>query len=127
MPATPLAVAPILMVADFQASLAYWREKVGFDGQTWGDPPGFAILERGGARIMLAQASEGAQIVPNWRRSEKTSNAYVWVDDAKALYEELKERGAIIDWELYEAPYGVLEFGIQDLDDQDIAFGQVLR
>jgi hypothetical protein len=127
MPSNPLAVAPILMVSDFNASLAYWRDKVGFDGETWGDPPGFAILQRGGARICLAHADDGATIVPNWRLSEKMSNVYVWVDDAKALYEELKARGAIIDWDLYEAPYGVLEFGIQDLDDQDIAFGQVLR
>lgn len=127
MPAKPVAAAPILMVSDFQASLVYWREKVGFDGETFGDPPGYAVLRRGDAYVMLAQVDAGKTIVPNWHIREKTSNAYFWVDDAKALYEELKERGAIIDWELYEAPYGVLEFGIQDIDDQDIAFGQVLR
>jgi hypothetical protein len=115
------------MVSDFQASLTYWRDKVGFDGETWGDPPAFAILQRGGARICLAQVEGDGAIVPNWPLTEKMSNVYIWVDDAKALYEELKARGAIIDWDLYEAPYGVLEFGIQDLDDQDIAFGQVLQ
>ena len=127
MSARALAVAPILMVADVPASLAYWHDKVGFTAETWGDPPDFAILTRDGARIMLSQAPAGTTIIPNWRVREKTSNVYVWVDDAKALYEELKGRGATIDWDLYEAPYGVLEFGIQDLDDQDIAFGQILR
>ena len=39
---------------------------------------------------------------------------------------ELKERGALIDYDLGEQPYGVLEFGIQDLDDHDIGFGQDL-
>ena len=120
-------VAPILLASDFDASLAYWRDKVGFDGELHGEPPDFAIMRRGDALLMLAQAKPDAEITPNWHLREKCSNAYFWVDDAKALYEELIERGAIIDWELYEAPYGVLEFGIQDLDDQDIAFGQVLR
>jgi hypothetical protein len=127
MPANPTAVAPIFMVSDFGASLAYWREKVGFEGDVYGDPPDFAILERGDARIILSQATAPEKIVPNWHVRDKASNAYFWVDDAKALYEEFRQRGAIIDWELYEAPYGVLEFGIQDLDDRDFAFGQVLR
>lgn len=127
MAANPTGIAPILLVSDLGASFAYWRDKVGFEGEVHGEPPDFAIMRRGGAHIMLAAISSGKQIIPNWRLREKTSNAYIWVDDARALYEELQARGAIIDWELYEAPYGVLEFGIQDLDDQDIAFGQVLR
>ena len=126
MTAQPLAIAPILLVRDVAANIGYWRDKVGFDAQTFEQAPDFAIVARGGARIMLQQVDPGAKIVPNWHVREKTSNAFIWVDDATALYEELQERGAIIDWELYEAPYGALEFGIQDLDDQDIAFAQLL-
>lgn len=47
-------------------------------------------------------------------------------DDAEALYNELKERGAKIDYELHRKPYDSLEFGIQDLDGYDIEFGQNL-
>lgn len=121
------AIAPILLVANLPASIAYWRDKVGFAAETFEDAPTFALLRRDGAAIMLQQVAAGVSIIPNWRLSEKTSNAFVWVDDASALYAELVERGARIDWELYEAPYGALEFGIQDLDDQDIAFAQLLR
>jgi len=46
------------------------------------------------------------------------------VNDADALYEEVKGRGAKIDYELCDQPYGCREFGIQDLDGYDIAFGQ---
>jgi hypothetical protein len=42
------------------------------------------------------------------------------------VYNELKERGAKIDYELHRKPYDSLEFGIQDLDGHDIAFGQNL-
>ena len=120
------AIAPVLLVSDLAASLDYWRNKVGFETETFDEAPDFAILTRGAARIMLQQVEAGTAIVPNWRLHEKTSNVFIWVDNAKSLYEELTERGAIIDWELYHAPYGALEFGIQDLDDQDIAFAQLL-
>ncbi|PWW03918.1 hypothetical protein DFR52_101607 [Hoeflea marina] len=121
------AIAPVLMVSNISASIAYWRDKVGFAVETFEAAPLLAILRRDGVALMLQQVVAGKPIVPNWRLSEKTSNVFIWVEDARALYEELVERGALIDWELYHAPYGALEFGIQDLDDQDIAFAQLLR
>ena len=51
-------------------------------------------------------------------------NVYFWVDDARQFYEELVSSGANIDYHLEEKHYGCLEFGIQDLDGYDIAFGQ---
>lgn len=120
------AIAPILLVADLQASLGYWRDKVGFETVTFEQAPNFAIVTRGAARIMLQQVEPGTKIVPNWRLHDKASNVFIWIDDARSLYDELVERGANIDWELYHAPYGALEFGIQDVDDHDIAFAQLL-
>ena len=46
------------------------------------------------------------------------------VADAEAIFVEIKERGATIDYELCVQEYGVKEFGVQDLDGYDIAFGQ---
>ena len=46
------------------------------------------------------------------------------MNNVNGTYEELKRRGAIIDYELCDQPYGCREFGIQDLDGYDIAFGQ---
>ena len=57
---------------------------------------------------------------------EKEWNIYFWVDDAEAFFQELKDRGAIIDYDLCIQGYGVKEFGVQDLDGYDIAFGEVL-
>ena len=76
---------------------------------------------------MLGQVDAPEKIVPHWKIRDKTWNIYFWVDDAETLYAELQEKGAKIDYELYDAPYGCKEFGIQDLDGHDIAFGQVLR
>jgi len=118
--------APILLVTDIEASIKYWTHKLGFSAQTWGEPVDFCILNRDRCFIMLSAAPEGAHLRPNWRIKDLTWNAYIWVDDARALYEEFQQSGAKIDYELGEKEYGCLEFGIQDLDDHDIAFGQVL-
>ena len=121
------AQAGVLLCRDVPASLAYWTEKLGFAATgTWGEPPQFAILRRDGARVMLGQAADGHAIVPHWRARPALWNAYFWVDDAEALFAEMQARGATIDYELCTQPYGVREFGVRDLDEQDIGFGQVI-
>lgn len=119
--------APILLVKDVVASANYYRDKVGFSYERfWGEPPSFCILWRDKFHLMLGQVEDPKAIVPHYKVVENLWNAYFWVDDAAALYAELKARGAIIDYELCEQPYGCREFGIQDLDGYDIAFGQDL-
>ena len=145
--ATILHQAPVLFARDLPKTISYWADKVGFRTLgVWGEPADFAIAARDGAHVMLTQvpeareavphwhikdkmlalAPDGHEIVPHWKIRDKMWNAYFWVDDARAMYDELTERGALIDYHLGEKPYGVLEFGIQDLDDQDIGFGQDL-
>lgn len=119
--------APVLLVADVKKSAAYYCGKVGFEDPVfYGEPPVFCILHRDRNNIMLAQVDDPGQLVPHWKIRDKTVNIYFWVDDADAIYEELQRRGAQIDFEIYDAPHGCREFGIQDLDGHDIAFGQVL-
>ncbi|MEO8376756.1 MAG: VOC family protein [Candidatus Sumerlaeota bacterium] len=121
-------VAPILLVKDIRAAAEYWEMKIGFtEMELFGEPPSFAIGTRDEIRIMLAQVHPGTEIVPHWKTVNMMWNAYFWVNDAKALYEELVQRGAIIDYELHMKPYHVLEFGIQDLEGHDVAFGQIVR
>jgi hypothetical protein len=122
------ASAPILLVKDVVKSAGYFRDKVGFtDQKLYGHPINFAIIRRDGIALMLAQLGEGQTDIPHWQIVEKLWNVYFWVDDAQAIYAEMQNSGAIIDYTLYDTPWGVREFGIQDLDDHDIAFGQILR
>lgn len=121
------AQAPILFACDLRETIDYWIDKVGFEARgVWGEPPDFAILLRDSAHLMLSQAPADHAIVPHWRIKDKLWNAYFWVDDARALFDELTRRGAAIDYDLCQQPYGVLEFGIQDPDGHDIAFGEIL-
>jgi len=120
-----IGTAAVLLVRDFEKSVEHWKSCLGFGGRAWGDPPNFAIMQRDDCRIMLASAPKDHTNKPNWEFNGSW-NAYFWVDDAKAIYEEFIANGAKIDYKLHEKPYGVLEFGIQDLDGHDIAFGQDL-
>ncbi len=122
------AHAPVLLVKDLPKSIVYWRDKLGFtDQQIYGEPPYFAMVKRDNFTVMLAQTDASKTFVPNWQIVEKMWDVYFWVDDADAIYAEFQASGAIIDYSLYVAPHGVKEFGVQDLDDHDIAFGQIIR
>ena len=117
--------APILLVKDVVASANYYRDKIGFTyDRFWGEPANFCILNRDGFHLMLSQVEDSKYIVPHYKVLEKMWNVYFWVNDANKLHEEVKNRGANIDYGLCEQPYGCREFGIQDLDGYDIAFGQ---
>ncbi len=121
------ANAAILLVRDVVASAHYYRDCLGFTfDRLWGEPPNFVILARDNCRLMLQQAPTGHAIVPHWRVMHGMWNAYFWVNDADALFAEFKRRGAKVDYEIGDKPYGIREFGVQDLDGHDLAFGSPL-
>jgi predicted enzyme related to lactoylglutathione lyase len=116
----------VLLVEDLDRAVAYYRDRLGFDCEVHGHPPNFATTSRDAASIFLALAPESARLVPHWEIVENMWNAYIRVDDVDALYAEVQERGAPIDYTIYDAPHGFREFGVQDPDGHDIAFGQPL-
>ena len=118
-------ISPLLLVADLDRAVAFYRDGLGFDCELYGEPPDFAVARRDAAVILLRLASD-ERIVPNWQIADKAVDAYIRVDDADAIYEEVQRRGARIDWTIYDAPHGFREFGVQDPDGHDIAFGQPL-
>lgn len=123
-----LGVAPVLLVRDVMEAADYYRDKLGFSyDRLWGEPPDFCMVRREGLTVMLSQLGPGREVVPHWQIVDKMWNVYFWVDDVETLYSEYQQSGAKIDYSLHLKPYGVKEFGIQDLDGHDIAFGQVVE
>ena len=120
-------VAPILLVNDINVSVDYYRDTMGFSViEIYGSPANFALIQRDDLVLMFAKAPPDL-IKPNWKIVEKTCNVYFWVNDVESLYKEFIDNGAIIDYSLYTAPYGVKEFGISDPDEYDIAFGEIIK
>ncbi len=124
--ATLTGISPVLLVADLERAVAFYRDALGFRCEVYGDPPDFAVAGRDAATILLALAADRDRLVPHWQIVDKMWDAYIRVDDADALYAEVQKRGAPIDWTIYDAPHGFREFGVQDPDGHDIAFGQPL-
>jgi predicted enzyme related to lactoylglutathione lyase len=124
---TLTGVSPILLVADLDRAVAYYRDRLGFTCEVYGEPPNFATASRDAATMLLALADDPGRLVPHWKIVDKMWNAYIRVDDVESIYEEVQERGAGIDYTIYDAPYGFREFGVQDPDGHDIAFGQPLN
>ena len=119
-------ISPVLLVADLDRSVVYFRDRLGVDCQVYGEPPNFATAERDSQTILLALAHDTERLIPHWQIVDKTWNVYIRVDDADAIYAEVQQRGAEIDYTIYDAPHGFREFGVQDPDGHDIAFGQPL-
>lgn len=119
------ASAPVLLVRDVVKAANHYRDALGFSyDRFWGEPPSFVILRRDGMFLMLNQAPRDHVIVPNWQVNDNIWNVYFWVSDVDALLAEFRNRGARIDYDVHDKPYGIREFGVQDLDGYDIAFGQ---
>jgi catechol 2,3-dioxygenase-like lactoylglutathione lyase family enzyme len=122
-----LRQASVLFASNLPATIAYWQDKLGFEQHgIFGEPPVFAIMEYGKAFAMLKQAPEGLSIVPYLQISEGLWNAYFWVDDVQSMFDDMRARGATIDYGLCDQFFDVREFAVHDPDRQSIGFGQLL-
>ena len=122
-------VAPYLIVDDIFLSAEFYRDKLGFNfDRIWGEPPQFAIVHRDGVHIMLKGLRSPGNIRPNNRvNPDACWDAYIWVKDADALYEELRSRGVKITRAIENAPYGCRDFDVEDNSGYILCFGQDLE
>src|SRR5215471_20974850 len=90
-------IAPLFIVRDVPAALAFYRDRFGFEITFQGPDPNdifFGIVERGAAMIMLKDV--GVDPVPNYTRDVKQGSArwdaYIHVPDPDALAAEFSSR-----------------------------------
>jgi hypothetical protein len=122
-----LEAAPFLLVDDVVKSGEYWRDVLGFNlGRYFGNPPGFTIMQRNSARVMLRQAPMAARpaAISNTAKFKDALDLYIWVSDVSALAIELKRRGADIV-NPPELEDGRREMLVRDLNGYLICFGEV--
>lgn len=93
------SASPCFLVDDVFSSAEYYRDVLGFGFDNfYGEPPGFVIVYRDDARVMMKQSPAAAQpsARPNAMASVGTADLFINVDDINVLHEELKARGADI-------------------------------
>lgn len=106
-------INPILNVPDVDASVAHYRDVLGFDCEfTWEEPATFAGITRDGVEIMFCKDAQGSP--GTWMT--------VWVDDVDALFEEFRASGADIRQPPIDLPWGVREMNVADPDGHRLRF-----
>ena len=115
-------IAPQFFTTDIPATLAYYRDKLGFDCLgTWQDPPLYAIVGRDECSIHFRRAEPPA---PNPNKyADELLDAYVFVEDADALFAEYAARGVEFTRGLADMPWRSREFVVKDCDGRLLAFG----
>lgn len=107
----------VMTVRDIQASLAYYRDQLGFDvAFEYGTPVFYAGLCSGKVDLHLIAASATP-------RQPGQGAMSILVDDVDALHADLKKRGAKVLKEPKDYDYGLRDFDVADLDGNVIFFG----
>ena len=116
-------IHPVFLVDDIVKSAEWYRDVLGFCfDRYWGEPPCFCMLARGAVEIFLSGPEKpGEKIMrPNGLRG--VWDAYIGVDNADALCEEFRGRGAKIAREPETAFYGMREFEVEDVNGYRLCF-----
>lgn len=112
-------IAPEFGVADVERSAEYYRDVLGFDLDRF-EGYGFCFAVRDGLRIGLQEVEDPPTDADPERGAR---DAYVWVDDADALYAEFDDAGAEFVFGPLDRDYGQREFGVADPDGYLLVFG----
>lgn len=117
-----LQIAPQFFTVDIPGTLAYYRDKLGFQCLgTWQDPPVYAIVARD-QRAIHFRCAEPPTANPN-KYSDELLDAYVLIEDADSLYAEYAARGVEFTRGLANTPWHSREFVVKDCDGRLLAFG----
>jgi uncharacterized glyoxalase superfamily protein PhnB len=115
-------IAPLFFTMDIPRTLAYYQDKLGFQCLgTWQDPPVYAIAGRD-EHVIHFRCAEPPTPNPD-KYSDELLDAYVFVEDADALYAEYAGRGVEFARGLANMPWGCREFVVKDCDGRLLAYG----
>lgn len=83
------------------------------------------MVWRRGVVIMLSQLCVAGAVRPNRIPDPEGEawDAYIWVDDADALYAELQSAGVKITRPICNQPYGCRDFDVEDCNGYRLCFG----
>jgi uncharacterized glyoxalase superfamily protein PhnB len=114
--------ATIFTVRDLMASIAYYRDKIGFEVTfQYGEPPFYACLCRDEVSLHLRDASKNAEWVAG------NGAIVVFVDDVDSLHGDLVKRGAKVLQAPRDYAYGMRDFDVADPDGNHLTFGMQSR
>ena len=115
-------IAPVFFTTNIAATVAYYEARLGFKCLgTWQDPPVYAIVARDQHAIHFRCAQPPTANANKY--SDELLDAYLFIEDADALYAEYAVRGVEFTRELGNVPWHKREFVVKDCDGRLLAFG----
>jgi catechol 2,3-dioxygenase-like lactoylglutathione lyase family enzyme len=122
-------IAPLFIVKNVPAALAFYRDSLGFDITFQGPEPDdifFGIVRRGAAMIMFKDV--GVDPVPNYTRDVNKGiarwDAYLYVPDPDALAAEFSSRKVEFSEPLKDTDDGLRGFELKDAEGYVLFFGR---
>jgi uncharacterized glyoxalase superfamily protein PhnB len=107
----------VMTVKNILESMAYYRDKLGFDvAFEYGEPTFYVGLCSGDVSLHLVSASRTPRLPGNGAVS-------IFVDDVDAVHADLVKRGAKVLKEPKDYDYGLRDFDVADLDGNMLFFG----
>lgn len=123
------SASPLFIVRNVPATLAFYRDKLGFEVTFEGPEPDdifFGIVERGRAMIMFKDI--GVEPMPNHARDigkgDARWDAYIYVPDPDALAAEFASRNVEFFEPLKNNDDGLCGFETKDADGYVLFFGR---
>ena len=118
-------IAPQFVVPDVVKTAEFYRDKLGFELLGFfADPPVYAMVRRGSAEIHFGKADRDLIQVNETVRKGLGSDAYVFVSDVNALYEEFVGRGVEITEGPIKRIYNCTEITVKDCNGFQLVFGE---
>jgi uncharacterized glyoxalase superfamily protein PhnB len=109
-------IMPELPLDDVTAGVAHYRDVLGFTVNYAQDNLG--VMDRDKARVLL---------IARTPRHHGIGSACVYVEDADALYQELRSKGANVQSEPISRPWGLREFAVLDPEGNRLTFAQTFE
>jgi len=107
----------VMTVKDVLESMAYYRDRLGFDvAFEYGKPTFYVGLCSGEVTVHLVAASQTP-------RQPGHGAVSIYVDDVDAVHADLVKRGAKVLKAPKDYDYGLRDFDVADLDGNMIFFG----
>jgi uncharacterized glyoxalase superfamily protein PhnB len=116
------AAEPQLFVRDIAAASEFYSRKLGFSvAFIYGEPPFYAQVFRGGARLNFRQV-DVAVLDAIRRATEQLLAATITLEDAKPLFVEYQQAGVELVQSLKSEPWGARTFIVRDPDGNLLLF-----
>jgi uncharacterized glyoxalase superfamily protein PhnB len=122
-------VVPVFLVDDVVGTVEYYRDVLGFEPDfVYGDPPNYGSVSRGDAVFNFALSQPPGRRNSVLRAGPGSGvDAYVVVSGVDEIYEEARDRGALIRTSPASHEYGMREFKIEDTNGYIIVFAEELE